>query len=180
MTRIDLATLVTGVQPVIGAPITVRPLRADDFEIEEHFIRGLSVETRTRRLLGGARAITPEYVARLTQVDYPRELALAATVMLSERETLIGVARYTLEDGGESCEFALVVADAWQGRGVGRYLLERLIEAARAHGIRRMAGYAQSTNAPMIGLARKLGFRAARVPGDATVTAVALELAPQH
>jgi acetyltransferase len=180
MNRVDPATLVTGFQPVIGAPITVRPLRADDFEIEEQFIRGLSLETRTSRLLGGARKITPEYVARLTRVDYPRELALAASVMLAERETLIGVARYALEDQGESCEFAIVVADAWQGRGVGTHLLECLIAAAGAHGIRRMSGYAFSTNAVMLGLGRKLGFRPARVPGDATVTQMALELAPPH
>lgn len=170
------AGLSTAFQPVIGQAISVRPLRADDFEIEAEFITGLSLETRTRRLLGGARPVAPEYVARLTRVDYPRELALAAVVMLDKRETLIGVARYALEADGGGCEFAIVIADAWQRRGIGRHLTESLIAAARAHAIARIAGYVWSTNASMIALARKLGFRVRRVPGDATVLQVTLEL----
>lgn len=180
MDAINLSTLVAGFQPVYGAPISIRPLRTDDFEIEEAFIRGLSAATRSDRLLGGARAITREYVARLTQVDYPRELALAATVMLEERETLIGVARYARDAGDESCEFALVVADAWQGHGVGRRLLEALIAAARRHGIPRMMGYVLSMNRAMLGLARRLGFRAQRSPGDATLTEVVLDFSTVH
>ena len=176
----NLASLVAGFQPVYGAPISIRPLRADDFEIEEAFIRGLSTATRSDRLLGGARAITPEYVARLTQVDYPRELALAATVMLEGRETLIGVARYVRDAAAAACEFALVVADAWQGHGVGKRLLEALIHAARRHGIGRMNGYVLSLNRPMLGLAIRFGFRPQRVPGDATLTEVRLELAAAH
>lgn len=171
-----LAGLATSFQPVIGHAISIRPLRADDFEIETEFVTGLSLETRNRRLLGGARPVTPEYVARLTRIDYPRELALAAVVMLEGRETLIGVARYALETDGAGCEFAIVVADAWQGRGIGTHLIERLAAAARAHAIPRMSGYALSTNATMLGLARKLGFRVQRVPGDATVMQVMLDL----
>ncbi|MBI3376302.1 MAG: GNAT family N-acetyltransferase [Betaproteobacteria bacterium] len=170
------ASVTTGFQPVIGHAISIRALRADDFDIEYRFITGLSLETRNSRLLGGARPVTPEYVARLTRIDFPRELALAAVVMLGGEETLIGVARYALEADGAGCEFALVIADAWQGRGIGRRLTESLTAAAQAHGIARMSGYVLSTNAAMLGLARKLGFRLQRVPGDATLTQVTLEL----
>ena len=176
MDAIRSANLSTAFQPVIGHAISIRPLRADDFEIEAEFIRGLSMETRTRRLLGGARAVTDAYVARLTRVDYPRELALAAAVMLGDRETLIGVARYAMETDGVGCEFAMVVADAWQGRGIGTHLLERLAAAARAHAIPRLSGYVLSTNATMLGFARKRGLRLQRVPGDATLTQVTLDL----
>lgn len=176
MNTTALAGVVTGFQPVIGHAISIRPLRAEDFDIEYQFITGLSLETRNSRLLGGARAVTPEYVARLTRIDYPRELALAAVVMIGGAENLIGVARYALETDGASCEFALVIADAWQGRGIGRHLTECLAAAARAHGIARMSGFVLSTNAAMLGLARKLGFRLQRVPGDATLTQVTLEL----
>lgn len=175
-----LARVATGFQPVIGHAITIRALRADDFDIEFRFLAGLSLETRNNRLLGGARPVTPEYVARLTRVDYPRELALAAVVMLGGEETLIGVARYALEADGASCEFALVIADAWQGRGLGRHLTESLMAAARAHGIPRMSGYVLSTNYTMLGLARKLGFRPQRVAGDATLTQVTLDLLHAH
>lgn len=179
MEATELAGLVSGFQPIVGAAILLRPLRADDADIEEAFLRGLSLETRSNRLLGGARKITPEYVARLTQVDYPRELALAAVTVLEGRETLIGVARYALEpDGG--CEFAIVVADAWQGRGIGTRLLEHLAEAARARGVARLTGHVLSTNAGMIRFARGLGFTARRDPEDATLTRVSLELAARH
>jgi len=174
------ARFASGFQPVYGASISIRPLRADDFEIEEAFLHGLSAQTRSNRLLGGARKITPEYVARLTQVDYPRELALAAVVVLDARETLIGVARYALDPADGSCEFAIVVADAWQGSGLGRRLLERLIEAARALRMARMKGYAFSTNAAMLGLARKLGFLLKREPDDATLTRLTLNLDTAH
>lgn len=168
-------------QPVIGQAVTLRPLSPDDFEIEREFILGLSLETRNRRLLGGAPPVTDEYVARLTRIDYPRELALAAVVMLEARETLVGVARYALEPDGTGCEFALVVADAWQGCGLGAFLLENLIVAARAqHGVPRMSGYTFATNRPMLGLARRLGFRVERVPGDATLLLVTRNFATAH
>lgn len=178
MTAILAASLSTAFQPVIGHAISIRPLRADDCEIEYRFIAGLSLETRNNRLLGGAPPVTPEYAARLTRVDYPRELALAAVVMLDSQEILIGVARYALEADGAGCEFAMVVADAWQGRGIGTQLLERLAGAARAHAIARISGYVLSTNATMLGFARRRGLRLLRVPGDATLTQVTLDLAP--
>ncbi len=171
-----LARVVTGFQPVIGHAISIRPLRGDDFDLEYRFITGLSLQTRNNRLLGGARPVTPEYVARLTRIDYPRELALAAVVMLGGEETLIGVARYALEADGAGCEFAIVIADSWQGHGIGRHLIESLMAAARAQGIPRMSGYVLSTNHRMLGLARKLGFRLQRVAGDATLTEVTLDL----
>src|SRR5262245_26766702 len=99
--------------------VTVRPLRPEDADIEFEFVSGLSPETRHNRLLGGARAITPEYIRELTQVDYSRDMALAATTMAGDRETLIGVARYVRDKKGNAAEFAIVIADAWQGRGIG-------------------------------------------------------------
>ena len=174
------AGMTTGFQPGIGHTISIRPLRAEDFDTEYEFVTGPSRETRNSRLLGGARPVTPEYVARLTRVDYARQLALAAVVMLEARERLIGVARYALEPDGSGCEFAIVIADAWQGRGIGRYLTETLIAAARAHAIPRIRGYTYSTNAAVLALARKLGFRLQRVAGDATLTQVMLELLYAH
>jgi GNAT superfamily N-acetyltransferase len=81
-----------------------------------------------------------EYIERLTTVDFTRDMALAAALMLDGREVLIGVARYVLEPDGRACEFALVVADDWQGRGIGRRLLEKLIAVARRRGLARMYG----------------------------------------
>lgn len=163
-------------EPIVGQAVTLRPLRPEDADIETAFLTGLSPETRASRLLGGVVKITREYIAQLTNVDYRRDMAIAATEMLAGRETLIGVARYVLDADGAACEFAIVIADAWQGRGIGRRLLEKLIAVARARGVPRMYGDVLATNASMLALARKLGFTLGRVPEDATLTRVTLEL----
>ena len=98
-------------EPVTGTSVTLRPLRREDRDIEFAFVSGLSAETRSNRLLGGARAITREYIESLVSVDYSRDMALAATTML-DGETLIGVARYALDRDKSSAEFAIVIADA--------------------------------------------------------------------
>jgi acetyltransferase len=154
----------------------LRPLRSDDREIEHAFVSGLSAGTRHNRLLGGAVRITKEYIERLTTVDFSRDMALAAVLMLDGNEILIGVARYVLDADGRGCEFALVVADAWQGRGIGRRMMEKLIAVARGRGLARIHGDVLSTNQPMLEFCRRLGFALRAVPGDATVTRAMLEL----
>jgi acetyltransferase len=163
-------------QPIIGAPVTIRPLRPDDVGIEREFVTGLSDETRYSRLLGGAIKVTDEYIRRLTHLDWSREVALAAITMLGDAETIIGVARYVIDDGGRACEFAIVLADAWQGRGIGRRMLLKLASVARRRGLKRMYGDILSTNQAMLGMVRKLGFTLARHPGDASVVRATLEL----
>jgi acetyltransferase len=154
--------------------VTLRPLRPEDRDIEHAFVSGLSPETRQNRLLGGAIAITREYIERLVSVDYSRDMALAATAML-DGEALIGVARYVLDTNNESAEFAIVVADAWHGRGIGRRLLAKLIDVARRRGLKRLYGDILATNRPMLELARKLGFKLGRHE-DATLTRASLDL----
>ena len=169
-TRLIPENLTESYQPVIGAPVTLRPLRPEDIDIETAFVEGLSPETRANRLLGGAIKVTREYLERLTRVDYARDMALAATVMLEDRETLIGVARYALERDGRHCEFALVIADAWQGRGIGRRLLAKLVAVAAARGVERMYGDTLASNRPMLELGRRLGFTLGRHPDEAHLT----------
>jgi acetyltransferase len=100
--------------------------------------------------------LTPQMLARFTQLDYPRELALVA--LHPEKDEFIAVARYAPRAGGQSAEFALVVADDWQGRGLGRALLERLCAAARDAGYDALYGYILADNEDMLKLARRLGF----------------------
>ena len=154
--------------------MTLRPLRPDDRDIEHAFVSGLSPETRSNRLLGGAIAITPEYIERLVSVDFSRNMALAATAML-DGETLLGVARYVRDKDDHAAEFAIVVADAWHGRGIGYRLLAKLIDTARRHGLERLYGDILAMNRPMLELTRKLGFKLSRHE-DPTLTRAVLEL----
>lgn len=163
-------------EPIVGQSVTLRPLRREDHDIEHAFVSGLSPETRYSRLLGGAVRITKEYIEKLTTVDFSRDMALAAALMLEDREVLIGVARYVLEPSSRACEFALVIADAWQGRGIGRRMMEKLIAVARSRGLERIYGDVLATNQQMLGLCRKLGFELHRTPDDATITRVTLNL----
>jgi acetyltransferase len=163
-------------EPIVGQSVALRTLRRDDVDIEYAFLTGLSPESRHNRLLGGMIQITRQYLEKLTTVDFSRDMALAAVLMLDGREVLIGVARYVLEADGRACEFALVVADAWQGRGIGRRMLEKLTAVARARGLERIHGEVLSTNRNMLEFCRKLGFALGRNPDDPTVTRVTLQL----
>jgi len=107
-------------------------------------------------------------------VDFSRDMALAAATML-DGETLLGMARYIRDRSGDAAEFAIVIADAWQGRGIGRRLLAKLIEAAGRRGVKRLYGDILATNRPMLELARKLGFELGRHE-DATITRALLNL----
>ena len=157
--------------------MTLRPLRPEDRDIEFAFVSNLSPDTRHNRLIGGARAITREYIESLVSVDYSRDMALAATTMLGGGETLIGVARYVKDKDGDSAEFAIVVADEWQGRGIGYRLMSKLIDIARRRGLKRLYGDILAMNRPMLELVRKLAFKVARHPDDPTLTRVTLQLA---
>ena len=155
--------------------MTLRPLRPEDRDIELAFVSGLSPETRSNRLLGGTINITREYIERLVSVDYSRDMALAATTMLGGAETLIGVARYVRDKHRPAAEFAIVVADSWQGRGIGNRLLAKLIDVARRRAVERLSGDILAINRPMLGLVRKLGFTLERNE-DPTLTRASLEL----
>ena len=170
------AELTESFEPIIGQSVTLRPLRREHHDIEHAFVSGLSPDTRHNRLLGGAIRITHEYIEGLITVDYSRDMAIAAALMLDGREVLIGVARYVLEPGDRACEFALVIADAWQGRGIGRRMLEKLIAVARSRGLGRIYGDVLSVNRHMLELCRKLGFTLGGISDDPTVTRVTLEL----
>ena len=153
-----------------GTPIAIRPIRATDKKIELEFLRGLSRETRYQRLLS-TRDLLPGELRRLTEIDYDHEMALIATIAADDgaAEQEIGVARYVRDADGESAEFAIVIGDCWQRRGLGARLLSNLIDAAREAGVRTLTGLTLSTNRAMLRLGKKLGFTLAYQPGDATL-----------
>jgi acetyltransferase len=152
-----------------GTLLPVRPIRPEDAGIERAFVENLSDQSRYMRFFGPTRQLSARMLARLTQVDYDRELALIALSGPEPDCGMVGVARFSpLPDEG-ACEFALAVADAYQRRGLGKVLMQRLISAAREAGYRRMCGAILGTNTPMIALARRLGFTLQSDPQDMTV-----------
>src|SRR5512133_1490110 len=116
-----------------GTAIVIRPIHPEDDAIERAFISGLSSATRYHRLLG-ARKLTPEEIRRLTRIDYEQKMAFVAVAGQGAQLRLLGVARYA-RDADAAAEFAVVVADAWQRKGIGTVLLNALQRHARAAGI---------------------------------------------
>ncbi len=149
-----------------GTPIVIRPIRPEDAQIEQAFVRALSDESRYFRFMQGLAELTPEMLTRFTQIDYDREMAFIAIVSGADGEREIGVSRYVIQPDGKSAEFALVVADEWQRRGVGTRLMQALFDAARARGLTTLEGEILRVNHGMLRLVANLGFRSRGVEGD--------------
>ena len=112
-------------------------------------------------------------LARFTQIDYDREMALVAVINEHTPEAgIIGVARYISNPDDQSCEFALTVADDWQRRGIGRQLMQRLMSVARSRGLEIMEGDVLAQNTKMLRLCTALGFRTEHDSQDPEVVVV--------
>lgn len=157
----------------LGAAVQVRRVRPDDAPLIDAFVQSLSSASRQRRFHAAIRALPAPWLERMTRPDAQRELALLATVTIDGVERCVGEARYVLD--GEAAfgrEFALAVADDWQGRGIGRALLLGIGRHAARRGVGMLFGDVQRDNLPMIELARRLGYRVRSHSEDARLLRV--------
>jgi acetyltransferase len=166
------AHLSTRIQLSDGTDIVIRPIRAEDADMEQSFVRKLSPEAKYFRFMNALQELSREMLVRLTQIDYYNEMALIAVKPSSVGEEQIGVARYTTNLDLKSCEFALVVADEWQGHGIGYQLMQKLMEIARDRGLERMEGQVLANNTRMLNLMRSLNFRVDSDPEDVAIKRV--------
>jgi acetyltransferase len=142
-----------------GQQARIRAIRPEDAELERDFVHRLSEQSRFLRFMFGLQDLSPAMLSRFTQIDYDRELALIVVLRLPDgAEQQIGVARYITLPDEETCEFAIVVSDEWQGKGVARRLFQCLIDIARDRRIKVMTGITLRENTRMIDLSRSLGF----------------------
>jgi acetyltransferase len=149
-----------------GRDIVIRPIRPEDAEIEDTFVRNLSPESKYFRFMQTLQELTPEMLIRFTQIDYDREMAFIATTTVEGKEAEIAVGRYVTNPDGKSCEFAIVVGDEWRRLGIGSRIMKSLIDSAVAHGLETMEGEILTENGNMISLARGMGFSIRPVPDD--------------
>jgi acetyltransferase len=149
------------------AGVRMRGVQASDAALIDEFVRGLSQVSRQRRFHAGVREVPPQWLQRMTHPDPRHELALVALAHQDGREICVAEARYVLSDDiAEGREFALAVADPWQGRGIGKTLLLSLGCHAARHAVPRLVGDVLHDNLPMIELARGLGYAVRRHPAD--------------
>jgi RimJ/RimL family protein N-acetyltransferase len=140
-----------------GAPILVRPIRADDKRLLQDGLRQLSEQSVQRRFLAPKQSFSRAELRYLTEIDGHNHAALVAEHPRDPVRRLIGVARYVrLPERPETAEVAIVVADEWHGRGVGSLLAEQLAARARGAGIRRFTATMASDNVPAHRLMQKL------------------------
>jgi acetyltransferase len=149
-----------------GTALHVRPIRPEDAELERAFVGGLSEQTRYFRFMHHLPQLTPQMLARFTQVDYDREMALVAIDGEGDAAHIVGVARYVTNPDQESAEFAVVIGDSWQGRGVGSMLMRELLACGKARDLARIEGVVLKQNHGMLRLMEALGFAIEIDPDD--------------
>ena len=170
------AHLVKTITLADGAAVTLRPIRIADADIEQEFVRGLSDEARYFRFMDMLRELSPQMLKQMTDIDYHNQMALIAVTRCSGKEVQIAVGRYIVFPNGTDCEFAIVVSDAWQRKGIAKALMQLLIEAARNRGLKKMVGEVLSTNSKMLHFVGALGFHAASDPHNPRQLQVTKEL----
>ena len=162
--------------PWRGQTLCMRPIRPEDTERHSSFLQRLDAEDIRMRFFHAKRYFAPSELARLTQIDYEREMAFIATVPdESSGEETLGVIRTITDPENERTEFALIVRSDVQGGGLGRMLLEKMIRYCRSRGTRIMVGDVLRENARMLRLVRELGFAVGNTD-DPSVASVTLAL----
>lgn len=151
-----------------GRRVTIRPIRGDDEPAARRFFDALSGESRHMRFQKWVNELGDKLLHFFTHIDYDRHMAFVCAA----GEELVGEARYIADPDGRSCEFAIVIADAWHKSGIAGLLMAALIGAARERGFERIEGLVLAENADMLRFVRALGFETHRDPVDATVMRV--------
>jgi acetyltransferase len=147
-----------------GTPVLLRPIRPEDEPAMTRFHAGLSERSVYLRYFAPLRfdhRIAHERLSRLCFIDYDREIALIAEHTLPEsgHTEILGVGRLSDLHSESGAEFALLVTDDWQGKGLGVELLRRLLDIGRTEGVHHVMGRILPDNRNMLHLCKKLGFR---------------------
>jgi acetyltransferase len=141
-----------------GTPVLLRPMKPEDEPLVSDFLGKCSEETIFFRYFKLIKKWTHEMLIRFTQNDYDRELGLMAIGQPPGPEIMMGVSRMVMTADRSMAEFAVIVADPWQGKGMGPKLVERITEIAREQGVKRLQGDVLAQNQPMLEMVKRLGF----------------------
>lgn len=157
-----------------GSKVLLRPIRPEDEPKHHVLMSRLTSEDIRFRFFGLVHELPHSQMARLTQIDYDREMAFVATTNDDDSETL-GVVRAVNDAEDESAEFSIIVRSDLKGSGLGKALMHKLIQYCRQRGIKRMIGQVLRDNARMLNFVDHLGFQRRAVP-DPDVVEVVLDL----
>ncbi len=157
--------------------VLIRPVRPDDAAREQAFVAALSPTARHLRFHMGLSALSDAMARMLVQVEPGQHVALVAEHRSDLGSPMIVAdARYAVTDRADEADFAIVVADAWQGLGLGRALMLRLAQRARRQGLRRLRGDVLRHNQRMRAVVQGLGARIVEPPDDASIVVAQFDL----
>jgi aminoglycoside phosphotransferase family enzyme/predicted kinase/GNAT superfamily N-acetyltransferase len=158
--------------------IHMRPVRPDDAPAFIRFFERMSAEDVRRRFFAPLTRLPPDQLARLTQIDYDREMAFILEIPGPEESEIIAVGRLAIEPDRRRAEFAVAVRSDLKGRGFGRLLLARLVDYARQRDLEEIFGDILKENVEMLALSRELRFLLAPLQETAAIVRATLKLKP--
>jgi len=156
-----------------GLAVFIRPIKPEDAPLLMELFDTLSPTSIYYRFFGPLKVLPHSMLVRFTQVDYDREIDMVALLKTNgDGERMVATARVMSDPDGKRAEFAILVGDPWQGKGVGARLLERCLAIAQERGIETVWGIVLPENTGMLALARKLGFKVSKSdePGELNLT----------
>ncbi|SIR26269.1 acetyltransferase [Aeromonas sp. RU39B] len=143
-----------------GSHLLLRPIRPEDEPAHKQFVSLVSDEDRYRRFFADVGELGHEELARMTQIDYEREMAFVAVGQEEPyQDQILAVVRAISTPDRHDAEFAVLVRSDLKGQGLGRVMMEKMIRYARDQGIGQLSGITMPSNRGMITLARKVGFQ---------------------
>jgi len=158
-----------------GKTVQLRPIRPEDGESIKAMVQNMSAESRYFRFMHAINDLSPQMIAQFTKLDYDRQMAFVA-IQDSGKGEVVGVSRYAMTTDRQHGEFAISIADSWQGHGLASALMKLIIEHAKAQGLHALVGDVLTTNAPMRGLMKHMGFTATTDPDDREILRFTLTL----
>jgi acetyltransferase len=159
-----------------GTKLTLRHIAPTDAAKEQAFVRGLSSESSYLRFQGTIKDLSKKDLKKFTDPDSRNAVALIVLRTGETGEEEIGVARYVIDPDGMNCEFAIVVADKWQKRGIGTRLMNALIRHLQVSGVKQISGYVLKRNPVMLKFVKQLGFAESNIPDDQSILLVTKHL----
>jgi acetyltransferase len=160
-----------------GEKLTLRHIAPTDASKEQVFVHGLSPESSYRRFHGTIKDLSKKDVKKFTEPDARNAVAMVVLRSGEKGEEEIGVARYVIDPDRTNCEFAIVVADAWQKRGIGRKLMNALISHLQVSRIKQISGSVIKSNSVMRKFIKQMGFEETDDPEDSSTLSVTKHLA---
>jgi len=159
-----------------GTKLTLRHIAPTDAVREQAFVHGLSTQSSYFRFHGTIKDLSKKDLKKFTEPDSRNEVALIVVHSGETGEEEIGVARYVIDPDRANCEFAIVVADTWQKRGIGTRLMNALISHLQVSGVKQITGSVIQSNSAMRKFMKQMGFAETNIPDDPSTLLVTKHL----